>query len=405
MNNRARLERLLGGTELAALRQRLRRRYERGEELSVITLTGLSEPERIALAGLLGRRIQHGASMRVDVRQIDLVLCRSGVASSLHEALALLDGPIVNHRHEQALLQEQWANVVLACSEKRLKNMLSDGSGLSLLKRLAKGDPSIGARLCTDVQRVLKHLPAMGLPRSRLAAMVLGDAHALDQGRPVATLILALLRQVRSDSTNDAMQIDMQADDRARDIWAGAGVLVNELARPVLHLNLPHNGGLPTSGEPCYLSLRKLLRSQVQWDVQDRVVFVCENPNLLAIAADELGARSAPLICTDGMPAAAQRTLLQQVSAAGAILYYHGDFDWPGIRIGNLMMREFHARPWRYRTQDYLDAATDNEKGRALGAEKVDADWDASLESAMTDRGYAIDEEAVAESLLGDLRV
>jgi hypothetical protein len=49
-------------------------------------------------------------------------------------------------------------------------------------------------------------------------------------------------------------------------------------------------------------------------------VFVCENPNIAAIAADRLG-------------------------AAGARLLYHGDFDWAGLVIANFVMREFGAEP------------------------------------------------------------
>src|SRR5262249_46733539 len=60
------------------------------------------------------------------------------------------------------------------------------------------------------------------------------------------------------------------AIERTRDTWARAGVLVNELARPVLFLNLPT--GAPENacwrrGEPAYLSLRALLRSPPSWDV------------------------------------------------------------------------------------------------------------------------------------------
>ena len=101
-------------------------------------------------------------------------------------------------------------------------------------------------------------------------------------------------------------------------------------------------------GEPVHLSLRSLLRRPPTWHVAQRDVFVCENPNIVAIAADRLGAACAPLACTDGMPSAAQQTLLAQLAAAGARLRYHGDFDWPGLVIGNFVMREFGAEPWRF---------------------------------------------------------
>jgi len=79
----------------------------------------------------------------------------------------------------------------------------------------------------------------------------------------------------------------------------------------------------------------------------------------VAIAADCVGARCARLVCTDGIPAAAQRTLLAQLAQAGARLRYHGDFDWAGLRIANHVMRTGQARPWRFMARDYEAAATD----------------------------------------------
>ena len=122
--------------------------------------------------------------------------------------------------------------------------------------------------------------------------------------------------------------------------------------RPALFLNLPVQNQLAGSGEPGYLSLRALLRAPPLWDVARRAIFVCENPNLIAIVSDTLGVNCAPLACADCMPAAAQRTLLMQLSAAGARLHYHGDVDWSGIGIGNLVMQQFGALAWRFRTED-----------------------------------------------------
>ena len=394
-----RLQRLLGGPQLSELRARLRRRYERGADSGIVILTRLSEIERAALAGLLGLPLRRAASMRVDIDALNAALRNGGLAGSLREALEILDGTITNQVAERAASDAQWDRL-RSTPEPRLALLLADAKGLGLLKRLARGDAQTGAGLCQAAQAVLRCLPAAGIARSRLAAETLGDAHALDQGRSVAALVLAVLRQQRRQDVED----DAQVDETGRATWADAGVLVNELARPALFLNLPAMDGVAAPGKPGYLSLRELLRTPPRWDVAGRTVFVCENPNLVAIAADALGARCAPLACTEGMPAAAQRTLLAQLAAAGARLHYHGDFDWPGLRIGNWVMRQFAAQPWRFLAQDYLLASPGADaRLRTLGAGKFDADWDAALASAMQSRGRAIDEEAVAENLLGDL--
>lgn len=396
-----RLQRLLGGERLAALRQRLRRRLERGTPAAPLRLGGLSRDEQEALAALAGRPASGAASMQLDCAAIDAALTRAGLARLLREALERLDGPIVDRLAERSRMQAAWEAVVRGGTQPRLQPVLQSAGGLGLLKRLSGSRPEVATELVQRAGTVLQRLPAAGMARAQLAVATLGDAHALDAGSPVATLVLSALRHAAADP-------DESNIERTREVWAGAGVLVNELARPALVLNLPglpETGGAP-DGEPVYLSLRRLLRAPTPWSVQGRAVFVCENPNLLAIAADRLGPRCAPLVCTDGMPAAAQRTLLRQLGDAGAVLHYHGDFDWPGLRIARQVIEEHRARPWRLSCADYLAAmARAPRPGRRLDGETAASPWDETLAEAMRAEALAIDEEAVAETLLSDLRV
>lgn len=382
-----RLVRLLGSDDLAALRKRLRRRFERNGPAAPppFRLGGLSEAEHAALAALLGRPARHAASIEVDVAALDAALHGAGIAPSLRAALEVLEGPLVDRSGVEA----GWRAVAADARHPVLAAFLKAPPGLGLLKRLARQDTDRAVRLRDGTDSVLERLPAAGLPRAQLAAETLGDAHALDGGQPVATLVLAAWRGEAS-----------QPAERVRDQWARLGVLVNELARPALILNLP---GFPP-GEPAYVSLRRLLRTPPAWPVAGRTVHVCENPNLLAIAADRLGPAAAPLVCTDGMPAAAQRTLLAQLAAAGAHLYYHGDFDWPGIAIANHVMRTYGARPWRFGAADYRAALpVVPRRGHRLAGTPVAAAWDANLAPAMREAGVAVAEESLATSLLADL--
>jgi len=214
-------------------------------------------------------------------------------------------------------------------SHSALSAWLQTTSAPSLIKRMARQDPDTAIKLLKQVDAVLQHLPAAGLTRAQLAADVLGNAHSLDSGQPTATLVLAVLRhgandaaqeQDLSEGATEAENIN-RPTERTRDTWAQAGILVNELARPVLFLNLPvDHGSFPPAalGEPGYLSLRQLLRTPITLSVAGQIVYICENPNIVSIAADRLGSACAPLVCTDGMPAAAQRVLLTQLADAGA---------------------------------------------------------------------------------------
>ncbi|HMO47472.1 MAG TPA: TIGR02679 family protein [Rubrivivax sp.] len=401
-----RLQRLLGGPALAGLRQRLRRHFERGGPADgVLHLGELQPAEHEALALLSGRPARPARSLRLDLADAGSRLQAAGIAGSLREALEQLDGPITDLAAQRSAARTAWSGVLARPGrEARLQAWLQTPSAVSLLKRLARSDAASAEQLLAQGARVLDRLPAAGLPRAQLAARTLGDAHALDAGRPVASLVLAAWRH--AEAAQGVPAADPAAEERARDTWARAGVLVNELARPVLVLNLPARPGpepppwLP--GEPAYLSLRWLLRAAPGW--QAAAVHVCENPNLLAIAADRLGERCAPLVCTDGMPAAAQRTLLDQLRQAGARLRCHADFDWAGLRIANHLLRSTGAAPWRMGTADYEAAARGAAAARhALSGPEAEAAWDAALTPAMRRHGLAIAEEAVAESLLGDL--
>ncbi len=407
-----RLQRLLGGDALATLRKRLRGFFERADPLAPtaeLRIGDLSAQEHLALAALTGRAPRVAGSMRIDLEALDAALRDAGLAESLRDALQRLDGPILHRATARAAAQARWSAVAASARHLALASLLQGASGLGLLKRLASQDANAAQRLCERADMVLQRLPAAGLPRSELAARALGDAHALDAGQPTATLVLAALRQAEAAAAGDAPD-ETRADateDRSRDVWARAGVLVNELARPALFLNLPVRGdsvALAAPGEPAYVSLRRLLRAPPAWAVAGQEVFVCENPNLLAIAADRLGSRCAPLVSTEGMPAAAQRCLLAQLTAAGARLRYHGDFDWPGLHIANQVLRDCAARPWRLGAADYLAAV-----GGAAHADyrlagvAVAAAWDAQLAPAMQAHGLAIAEEALAASLLPDL--
>jgi uncharacterized protein (TIGR02679 family) len=391
-----RLQRLLGGERLAVLRKRLRRRFERGASEGAFRIGQLAPEEHAALAGLTGSRPRFSGSLQIDLPAVDAALRQAGIALSLRDALERLDGPIVDLAAREEV-QTRWSQVASGRDHAGLRRMLQDPAAMGLLKRLSGGDPAAAEGICRQVEAVLGRLPAKGLPRARLAADVLGDAHALDTGRAVGTLVLAVCR------TSDEALEAVVAAEGAREVWARMGVLVNELARPAMVLNLPGHG---LAGEPDYLSLRRLLRRPLAWEVAGRTVFVCENPNLLAIAADALGSDCPPMVCTDGMPAAAQRALLTQLREAGARLLYHGDFDWAGVVIGNTMMREFGASAWRFGAGDYCDAvAVAPRPGHRLKGTHLVATWDDGLTAAMTEHQIAIPEEAVAAGLLQDLAV
>jgi len=392
--DRARLQRLLGGAELAGLRQRLRKRYAISETpFDGFTLGQLTTAERDALTGLLGRRRSNQKSLRLSHEQLDAALRGAELANDLCSALECLDGPIVDTRAARERARRAWAGVFAEAANVALADALADSRAQGLLKRLAGQDIDTARRLIGQTETVLARLPAPGIARARLAADTLGDAHALDPSRPVATLIRRVLDGSRQH-------------ERMRDLWAEQGVLVNELAKPVVVFNLQANGdgvadqliaAARTAGEPLHLSLRLLARNTPNW-LSSQTIHICENPEVLAAAADALGARCAPLICIDGQLSAAPRTLLDQLAAAGCGFYYHGDYDWPGITIANGIIARYGASPWRYSARHYAP-----DHGPRLAGEPVEAVWDATLAPRMGAAGIAVHEESQLDGLIHDL--
>ena len=407
MTSSPRLKALLGGPALAWLRARARARLSRGVSLTgAITLANPTAEERSAVERLFGRMTK-GQALRVDLDELAEVLRRAELADELVEALVQIDGPVENRRLLEAERTSRWRAVIVAASRALGSSSpwhpwLDDLDGSGLLRRLAAGDPDEGRALVLGAIEVVRRLPAQAMPLAELAAGILGDGHALDMGEPVGTLVL------RAIATRGGFPFPSDVDER-RAAWASVGVLADELSAPALVLNLPALATNSTgralalaaeAGEPYRLSTRQLLRTPPTFAVgPSSTVFACENPSIVAAAANRLGVRARPLLCAEGQPKTAFRQLLAQLGSAGITVVYHGDFDWPGIHIANSLIEHFAVRPWRFGAADYLEATA----GTRLRGPAVVPQWDEALGVAMRDRGRAVHEETVVGSLIEDL--
>lgn len=156
-------------------------------------------------------------------------------------------------------------------------------------------------------------------------------------------------------------------------------------------------------GEPCVLTLRQLTRRPPA--VAPPIVWMCENPTVLAAAADTLGPACPPLVCLQGQPSAAALTLLRGLHEHGATLRYHGDFDWGGLRIAGVLHRRLPWRPWRYTAADYRAAVS---RGTSLSLSplvgtRTESPWEPALAAALAELGARVEEETELDILLSDL--
>lgn len=389
----SRVERLLGAQDLRRVVDRIAQRIQRGAPLTgPLTIRDATDDERSALGALIGR----GPTSSVRLETLDQVVRNSGAASSLAEAVAELRGPLVPRAEALAAERERWRSATgmlepLLAARPDYADWADRIITTGLIRRLAPV-PEVAGLLLERVGAVLAELPSAGESLPVLAARTLGDAHALDDGRGEATLVLAALSP---GGARDA--------DARRRAWAGVGVALDALSSTVLVHRLPLTGSLGDlmeRAEPAVLTLRQVRAGGLVDRVSGADVFVCENPSVVEAAADALGVSCAPLVCVAGQPSLAALLLLDRLTAEGAVLRYHGDFDWGGIRIANRVHERVGFVPWRYRARD-LDAGPD--LGGPLLGEPIDAYWDPELRPTLERRGSGLQEEQVMDALLADL--
>ncbi|WP_409331873.1 TIGR02679 family protein [Trujillonella humicola] len=356
------------------------------------------------LGGILGRRLRPGRR-RLALADLDAVLRRSPAAASLVEVMTALGGPLRDRPAEKAAaaglrqgIDEAW-EALLAGADLAGPWVARWTAGLRADGLLGPSSSSALPVAVAAVARVLAD-PA---PRTlgELAALVAGDAHALDPGRRAGRVALRGLAARRGEPP------PATAGDRSR-LWASADVRTDDVSGTVLVLGWrpPGTGrwaGMMREraelGLATHLTLRELRRADGPWAVPGAVVHACENPQVVQAAADR--DVPGPLVCLQGNPSAAGSLLVDRLLADGARIRYHGDFDWPGLAIaGRVLARG--AVPWRLSAADYR-AALPIGAGVPLTGTQVATPWDPDLQPALRESGRAVHEEAVLDSLLADL--
>lgn len=402
-----RVRRLLGGPHTAWLLERVLRRLELGKPVTgTVTLDGASADQRRAVEVLLGRRRSSGTSLTVSLEEVDRTLRTSGAApDGLAAAIEMLRGPVRNRSEEAAALAEAWDVAhgwldAVVTERPDLAHWRAWLDRTGLVRRLVP-DPDDARPILEALAEVVRRLPSQGVPIGRLAAVACGDAHALDDGRPVGTLALSAARAL-TGGFGPATPVRTRRAE-----WAAVGVHLDELSSTVLCHGLPGDSRSPLgrvlataseAGEPAVLTLRQLRRHD---DVAEGggLVHLCENPVVVAAAAEELGSECPSLVCVNGRPSDAVWRLLELLASAGARFAYHGDFDWGGVAIATAVYERVCWTPWRYDAAAYEVAPGTT----PLRGDPTRTPWDPSLGSAMTRRGVRIEEELVLADLLDDL--
>lgn len=357
--------------------RRLRAPLERG--VRTTRLTALDRVTRHALSGVLGRPL--AGDVPLVLPQLSALL-ESRAGLTLEQVVVAATGPLRDRAAERAFLAAP-LEVLAAADQAWAEDVRRSG----LLTRVPDAD--FVARHAVAVRALLPASPAR--LRTELAVAVTGDAHALDEGRALAAVVLRGLAGGAPPATA-ALR---------RKLWEEWGVLADTVSTSVLTLGLrplaagPREQALRDAadrGDPVHLTPWDLRRLDVA--LGSGRVLVVENPSVLESFAVRHGGRFAA-VCTAGWPAAVALDLLDRV---GVPLDYHGDFDWRGVEICSWLIERRGVEPWRMSVADYLAAPG----GGPLTGREVATPWYPELAAAMRERGYAVHEEQVVDVLLAD---
>ncbi len=381
----------------AAARHRLDR-YGLQHRGSIAT-PALDPASTLAMESLLGRR----PAKRLDLQELEAALTARAVGSDLCDALTRLGCPpsadAAQRRSDRARAQEareSLRHAIAVWEEPWAADWAHAVAGAGLLRDF---DGDNADRLATDVRRLLDHLDHpqfSATSRTEIAATLYGSAHALDAGTRRAGAVTHALRY-RSGPLDE------------RELWEAAGILPDRVSAPALVWSLPVAGASPLdvhirfalhAGLPLHVSLFALRRHPISVDAGTPVLVV-ENPRLVEAAAE----RSLPacVISTNGNPTTAVTTLMSQLRQADASLWYHGDFDSPGLAICR-RMHELGCSPWMMDARDYADAirrAEESDVQLMSDPKKCGPTlWDPKLQAAFDHHRLVVHEEFVLDSVL-----
>jgi uncharacterized protein (TIGR02679 family) len=377
------------GAVLAVLRERA----ERGHRLDDGTLkVVLTEQQRREVGRLLGTRWE------VSQRPVNLRLLAARLAEHGFTTLALVEavgGPIVVRREARERAREQ----ALAARDRAAHALMTAGVPEAVATAWS-ADVAIASDdiegLATIVAGVWRRLPGERPPvrLAQLAADVLHDAHALDATTPAGRALARLAAAVHG------LPRPYRSGPEWRAAWRSVGVSCDTASSRVLALNLPlHEPSAAATmcasmqGEPVWLTQRMLDQG---FRCATTTVFVCENPTVVEAAADGLGQRCPPLVCTDGIATTAATDLIAGIAAAGCLVIARADFDEAGlVVVDQIRAAAPDMRLWRFDQATYAQFIASSLSDAVRAA--------VNLRSAIK-VGGAVHEERLLDLLLDDLR-
>jgi uncharacterized protein (TIGR02679 family) len=379
-----------------------------------IDVDRLTADQTTAMANFLHWPTHRQGVVTVDLGRLDARLRASGLAAGLATCLTVSRGPLADvagDRRAAGAARRVAAETLWARAKEHpaiarhptLVGWLDDERAAGRLP----AEPATRARVLGEALDVLAVLPDEGTGLARVATGVLGYAHALNAGTVPAAVLRAAGWLAGEPATAPSSEM-------RRRLWASLGVATDMVSSTVLVLGVTLVGDSPlavslaahaAAGVPMRVTLGQLVHHVERAELRGpRRVWACENPSVVEAAADRLGARCGPLVCTEGRPSVAACRLLAGLTRAGTELRYHGDFDWAGLDIAAGVFL-LGGLPWRLTADEYRSGVAAARVALPQLAVRRSAlgEWDHELVAEMEHCGRQLEEEHVIDTLLADM--
>ncbi|MGH2754975.1 MAG: TIGR02679 domain-containing protein, partial [Actinomycetota bacterium] len=185
---------LLSVPELRRVFEGARRRLEQSASLSASFAIGdPDDAERRAIGRLLGTRPPTGRAVRISLERLDAALTSSRFGIGLVEALELVGGPIWDRgaarlaaAKEKEALWKGLTEHPAVRARPELARWLDSLRSSGIASRLAGARES---ELVSAALEIVGSLPRSGDRLNVVAAAATGDAHALDRGTPLGSMV------------------------------------------------------------------------------------------------------------------------------------------------------------------------------------------------------------------------
>ena len=431
-----------------------------GRAAGRITLRGVTEEERRAVGGIIGK-VFYGEDIRFSVSEFEAGLQKTRFAPvDLRELLELyFEEPLCSKAEQQGAaaklkvsfwkeLQETVLakNGCEAASCAWISEMMEQKKyGYLLLNREYGKNPRQAKVLACHITEALQKLEdgkqqeeSFEVPLAVFAADISGNPHYFDRGTAAGMLLtqaVCWLEKTEIPENSYAW----------RELMQSVGILPDNLSSMVhaygLRLYLgetvhPAYDAFCELRQPCVITMENL-RGVTAAEPLGKCVYIVENEMVFSYLVDHLkrssyqkaGGNEAhwimepqentekkeggkayryTLLCTSGQPRAAAQQLISLLLKNGFVIYYSGDIDPDGIGIADRLWQKFgdSIHIWRMSPEDY-------EKSRS--AERITAAGRAKLEhialpllrrtaERVKEEGVAGYQEHLLEELLGDVR-